>query len=106
MARDSAKPKVTGPVEPRPETVILNVEGEPESEADQLILGSKSLVTIKPNTPGDTMEVRILRACNTWTEGDTPTVHAEYGRQLIENGLAGAIPTKRGPPAGQAATVR
>lgn len=56
------------------------------------------------DTPGDTMEVRILRECSTWAEGDTPTVHAEYGRQLIENGLAEPIPAKRGPPTGKAAT--
>lgn len=88
MARNTAKPRVTGPVEPRPETVMVDAEAEPESEGDKLLLGSKSLVTIKPDTPGETMRVRILRDCSTWAEGDTPTVHAEYGRQLVENGLA------------------
>lgn len=101
---NSAKPKVTGPVTPRPETVILDVEAEPESVGDIALVGSKSLVTIKPHTPGDTMQVRILRECSTWSEGDTPTVHAEYGRQLIENGLAEVIPPKSGPSTGEAAT--
>ena len=106
MARDCAKPKVTGLAKPRPETVVIEVEVEPESAGDKLLLGSKSLVTIKPHTPGDRMEVRILRACNKWAEGNTPTVHAEYGRQLIENGLAEPIPAKSAPPAGKAARSR
>lgn len=104
MARDTAKPKVTGPVDPRPETVIVDAAPEPESEMDVALLGSKSLVTIKPDTPGDTMQVRILRACSKWAEGDTPTVHAEYGRQLVGNGLAEEMPQRRSPPKGKAAT--
>ena len=101
MGRDTAKPKVTDAApQPRPETVIVDVEAEPESEIDAVLLGSKSLVTIKPGTPGDTVQVRILRACNTWAEGDTPNIHAEYGRQLVENGLAVDIPRPRPPLAG------
>lgn len=104
MARDNAKPKVTGAGEkPRPETVVVEVEAEPESEADILKLGSKSLVTLKTDTEGDTVKVRILRACNVWSEGDEPTVNAEYGRQLIESGLAEPNPAKRAAPKGKVA---
>ncbi|MBA3511849.1 MAG: hypothetical protein H0T81_08090 [Sphingomonas sp.] len=34
------------------------------------------------------MKVRIIRACGEWLEGDEPEVNADYGKQLIENGLA------------------
>lgn len=34
------------------------------------------------------MKVRIIRACGQWVEGDEPEVNADYGKQLIENGLA------------------
>jgi hypothetical protein len=39
------------------------------------------------------MKVKIIRACNEWVEGDTPEVNAEYGKQLIENGLAEEVTT-------------
>lgn len=34
------------------------------------------------------MKVRIVRACGDRLEGDEPEVNAEYGKQLMENGLA------------------
>ena len=106
MASDSAKPRLTGAAKkPRPETVTVEVEEEPESEVDVVLLGSKRKVTLKDHTDGDTVTVRILRACNRWIEGDEPTINAEYAEQLIENGLAEAIPAKRSPPKGNAATA-
>jgi len=81
------------------------VTGEPvpESAYDMALLGTPSLVTLKHDTEGEAMKVRITRACGHWIEGDEPEVNAEYGRQLIENGLAEevAAPTtkKAGKPA-------
>lgn len=49
------------------------------------------------------MRVRIIRACNEWLEGDEPEVNAEYGRQLIANGLAEEVKAKPAP-AGKAAS--
>lgn len=104
MGRNAALPRLTGAAKPpRPETVIVEVEAEPESELDVALIGAKSLVTLKHDTEGDTMQVRILRACNVWSEGDTPTVNAAYGDQLIENGLADPIPAKRAAPKGRTA---
>jgi hypothetical protein len=66
------------------------VEGEPVpfSKRTLALLGSPSLVTLKHDTEGTTMKVRITRACGDWLEGDEPEVNADYGKQLIENGLA------------------
>jgi hypothetical protein len=66
------------------------VEGEPVplSERTRALLGSPSLVTLEHDTEGPTMKVRITRACGDWLEGDEPEVNADYGKQLIENGLA------------------
>ncbi|MGN6156274.1 MAG: hypothetical protein ACTHN4_11170 [Sphingomicrobium sp.] len=60
----------------------------PESAFDRALLGSPSLITLKHDTEGETMKVRITRACGAWIEGDTPEVNADYGKQLIANGLA------------------
>lgn len=104
MARDSAKPRVSGPVEePRSETVTVEVEAEPESEADVALLGSQRKVTLKAHTAGDTTKVRILRACNIWADGDEPTINAAYAAKLIANGLAETIPERRRAPKGKAA---
>jgi uncharacterized protein with PhoU and TrkA domain len=84
------------------EAVVVTGEPVPESAYDKALLGSLSLVTLKPDTEGDTMKVKIIRACNTWIEGDEPEVHADYGRQLIGNGLAEEVK----PKAAQAAPVR
>ena len=75
----------------RVETVSL--EGEPVAEGalSRAVVGSPSLVTLKPDTPGPTITVRIVRACGEWIEGDEPEVHADYGRGLIANGLAVSI---------------
>lgn len=70
------------------EAVVVTGEPVPESAFDRALLGTPSLVTLKHDTEGDKMKVRILRACNVWLEGDTPDVHADYARQLIGNGLA------------------
>lgn len=106
MAGDGAKPKVTGAAKkPPPETVTLEVEAEPESETDIVLLGSKRKVTLKAHTEGDTVKVRLLRACNHWIDGDEPTINAEYAEQLIENGLAEIVPAKRSTPKGKAATA-
>ena len=58
------------------------------------LLGSPSLVTLKHDTEGPTMKVRITRACGEWVEGDEPEVNADYGKQLIENGLAEEVGDK------------
>lgn len=106
MASDSAKPRLTDAAKkPRPETVTVKVEEEPESEVDVVLLGSKRKVTLKEHTRGDTIKVHILRACNHWIEGDEPTINGEYAEQLIENGLAEIVPAKRSPPKGNAATA-
>jgi hypothetical protein len=75
------------------------VQGEPvpESAFDRALLGSPSLVTLKHDTEGETMKVRITRACGSWIEGDTPEVNAEYGKQLIANGLAEDVSEKPKP---------
>lgn len=108
MARDSAKPKLAGAAKkppPKVETVEVEVEAEPESEVDVALLGSKRKVTLKEHTEGDTVPVRILRACNRWVEGDEPTINATSGKQLVANGLAEIIPAKRSPPKGKPATA-
>ena len=63
----------------------VEVEGEPVpiSALTVALTGSPSLVTLKHDTEGDTMKVRIIRACNHWIEGDEPEVNADYARQLI-----------------------
>lgn len=126
MDRNSALPKVTAPaataeaaslpepspagVEPvpeavatPPETVIVQGEPVPESVYDVALLGTPSLVTLKANTEGPTMKVRIIRACNEWTEGDEPTVNADYGRQLIANRLAEEVKASKPAPTGKVA---
>ncbi len=45
------------------------------------------------------MKLCIVRACGHWVEGDEPEVNAEYGRQLVGNGLADEIKPKGGKPA-------
>lgn len=76
----------------------------PESELDRALLGTPSLVTLKHDTKGETMKVRITRACGQWLEGDEPEVNADYGRQLIGNGLADEIKGKAKPaPTGKPA---
>lgn len=104
MGRNAALPRLTGAAKPpRPETVIVEVEAEPESELDVALIGAKALVTLKHDTEGNTMRVRVLRECNVWVEGDTPTVNATYGDKLIENGLAEPFPAKRIAPKGRTA---
>lgn len=70
------------------DTVLLPASPVPESALTAALTGSYSLVTLKHETPGPTIRVRILRACGDWIEGDEPEVHADYGRGLIANGLA------------------
>lgn len=48
-------------------------------------------VGITPTAPGATMEVRILRECGRWRAGQTGSINADYGRQLVRNGLAEEI---------------
>lgn len=88
------------------EAVMVTGEPVPESAFDRALLGTPSLVTLKHDTEGDKMKVRILRACNVWLEGDTPDVHADYARQLIGNGLAEEVKPKapKAAPTGKAAT--
>ena len=74
--------------------VLVQGEPVPESAFDRALLGSPSLVTLKHDTEGETMKVRITRACGAWIEGDTPEVNADYGKQLIHNGLAEEISAK------------
>lgn len=89
----------------RQETVEVIGEPVPESDLDRLFIGSPSLVTLKHDTEGETMKVRITRACGEWLEGDTPEVNADYGKQLIENGLAEEVKTRAKPaPTGKAAS--
>ena len=56
----------------RIETVLVDGEPLPESEYDRAVIGSPSLVTLKHDTEGQTMKVRITRACGEWLEGDEP----------------------------------
>lgn len=74
--------------------VLVQGEPVPESAFDRALLGSPSLVTLKHDTEGETMKVRIIRACGAWIEGDTPEVNADYGKQLIANGLAEEVGSK------------
>lgn len=78
----------------RQETALVEGEPVPESAFDRVLLGSPSLVTLKHNTEGPTMKVRITRACGEWLEGDEPEVNADYGKQLIENGVAEEVGAK------------
>lgn len=80
-------------------TAVVTGEPVPESAYDVALLGTPSLVTLKHDTEGDRMKLRILRACGHWVEGDEPEVNAEYGRQLIGNGLAKEVMPKAGKPA-------
>lgn len=75
----------------RVEAVVVEGEPVPVSARTTAILGTPSLVTLKHDTPGPSMRVRILRACGHWLEGDEPEVHVDYGSGLIENGLAEEI---------------
>jgi hypothetical protein len=87
------------------EAVVVTGEPVPESAFDRALLGTPSLVTLKHDTEGEKMKVRILRACNVWLEGDTPDVHADYARQLIGNGLAEEVKgtAQKAAPTGKAA---
>ena len=78
----------------RIETLVVEGEPVPESALDRALIGSPSLVTLKHDTEGPTMKVRIIRACGEWLEGDEPEVNADYGKQLIENGLAEEVGEK------------
>ena len=78
----------------RQETALVHGEPVAESALDRLLLGSPSLVTLKHDTEGPTMKVRITRACGEWLEGDEPELNADYGKQLIENGLAEEVGDK------------
>lgn len=81
------------------EAVLVTGEPVPESDFDRVLLGTPSLVTLKHNTEGNTMKVRIIRACGEWVEGDEPTVNADYGLQLIGNRLAVEVAAKAAKPA-------
>lgn len=81
------------------EAIIVTGEPVPESDLDRALLGTPSLVTLKHNTEGDTMKVRIIRACGEWLDGDEPAINADYARQLIGNGLAEEVNPKAGKPA-------
>lgn len=50
--------------------------------------GVPGAVTIVPEDGGEQVKVRIIRANGSFVEGDEPTVAADYGKALIENGLA------------------
>ena len=77
----------------RTEAVMVEGEAIPVNSYTRAVLGLPSLVTLKEDTEGDTMKVKIIRACNEWVEGDRPEVNADYGKQLIENGLAEEVTT-------------
>ena len=64
----------------RIEAVLVEGEPVPLSDATVALLGSPSLVTLKHDTEGEIMKVRITRACGDWLEGDEPEVNADYGR--------------------------
>lgn len=81
------------------EAVVVTGEPVPESDYDRVLLGTPSLVTLKHYTEGDTMKIRIIRACGEWVEGDEPTVNADYGHQLIGNHLAVEVTAKAAKPA-------
>lgn len=90
----------------RVESVVVTGEPVPESAYDQALLGTPSLVTLKHDTEGETMKVRITRACGHWVEGDEPAVNAEYARQLVGNGLAEEIKPKPAKPAPTGGTAK
>ena len=74
------------------------IEGEnglvPITEYRAPLTGSPSITTLKHDTEGPIMRVRITRACGDWLEGDEPEVNADYGKQLIENGPAEEVGDK------------
>jgi transcription elongation GreA/GreB family factor len=76
------------------ETKLVEGEPVPVSALTRAVIGSPSLVTLKHDTEGQTMKVRIIRACGDWVEGDTTKVNADYGKQLIGNGLAEEVVVK------------
>ena len=87
------------------EAVVVTGESVPESAFDMALLGTPSLVTLKHDTEGDTMKVKIIRACNPWLEGDTPEVNADYGHQLVGNGLAEEVQPGTAKLAGKDAPI-
>lgn len=54
---------------------------------------------LTPSAPGPTINIRIVRECGRWRAGQTGAINADYGRQLIHNGLAEEV----GPKVGKAA---
>ncbi|WP_206675227.1 hypothetical protein [Alteripontixanthobacter muriae] len=50
-----------------------------------------------PIMDGEQMKIRITRANGSFLEGDEPTVEADYGKALIENGLAEEIKAQPKP---------
>ena len=54
---------------------------------------------LSPTAPGPTMEVRILRDCGRWQAGQTGSINADYGRQLVRNGLAEELKATAGKAA-------
>lgn len=59
-----------------------------DSVYTRAILGDRSRTTLRHDSEGETMQVRIVRACGEWVEGDTLEINAEYASQLIGSGLA------------------
>ncbi len=88
------------------EAIIVTGDPVPRSERDRALLGNPSLVTLKHDTEGDTMKVRIIRACGEWLEGEETAINADYARQLIGNGLAEEVKPKAGKPAPAGATAK
>ena len=85
------------------ETALVEGEPVPASALALAITGNPSLVTLKHDTEGQPMKVLITRACGEWLEGDKPEVNADYGKQLIDNGLAEEIkPKAKAAPTGKA----
>ena len=68
------------------ETALVEGEPVPISALTTALLGSPSLITLKHDTEGTTIKVRITRACGAWVEGDEPEVTLSTGSSLWRMG--------------------
>lgn len=60
----------------------------------RLVTNLPRRTALMPDTPGETIRIRIMRECGRWRAGQTGEINAEYGRALIESGLAEVPSTK------------
>ncbi len=60
----------------------------------RLVTNLPRRTALTPDAPGETIRIRILRECGRWCAGQTGVINADYGRALIESGLAEVPSTK------------